>query len=153
MSEVSGHKSHVKRVDDPADVPDVGFVGRNKQTRRRENRPLSEAIFDRAPYSSQRKDKRLSLQLNHSGSSSDEDERTNIAAASKRGGTFAVGLAARNKELKDVGDSETDHEETCEYCAAEKVNRACVICEGAYHLSEVAIPRTVSGQTYPIILE
>lgn len=120
----SGHKSQVKRVDEPADVPDVGFVGRNKQTRRHGNRPLSEAIFDRTPYSSQRKDKRLSLRLDHSGSSSDEDERTNAAAGSTRGGTFAVGLAARNKELKGVGDNETDHEETCEYCAAEKAAAA-----------------------------
>ncbi|KAK2567271.1 Amyloid-beta A4 precursor protein-binding family A member 2 [Acropora cervicornis] len=96
----SRHKSQVKRVDEPADVPDVGFVGRNKQTRRHGNRPLSEAIFDRTPYSSQRKDKRLSLRLDHSGTSSDEDERTNAAAGSTRGGTFAVGLAARNKELK-----------------------------------------------------
>ena len=128
MSEVSGHKSQVKRVDEPAGVPDVGFVDRNKQTRRHGNRPLSEAIFDRTPYSSQRKDKRLSLRLDRSGSSSDEDERTNAAAGSTRGGTFAVGLAARNKELKGVGDNETDHEETCEYCAAEKVSRACVIC-------------------------
>ncbi|XP_067036053.1 uncharacterized protein [Acropora muricata] len=120
----SGHKSQVKRVDEPADVPDVGFVGRNKQTRRHGNRPLSEAIFDRTPYSSQRKDKRLSLRLDRSGSSSDEDERTNAAAGSTRGGTFAVGLAARNKELKGVGDNETDHEETCEYCAAEKAAAA-----------------------------
>lgn len=34
-----------------------------------------------------------------------------------------MGLAARNIEQKEGGDSDgSDHEETCEYCAAEKVN-------------------------------
>lgn len=120
----SGHKSNMKRGSDPADVPDVGFIS-SKQTRRHQSRPLSEAIPpDRAPYSSQRREKRLSLQLDYSGSSSDDDERTNRAVESKRGGTFAVGLAARNKELKRDGGSDTDHEETCEYCAAEKAAAA-----------------------------
>lgn len=120
---VSGHKTRYKREEDPADLPDVGFIS-GKQPRRHQARPLSEAIPDRAPYSSQRKDKRRSLQLHYSGSSSDDDERTNKAVGSKRGGTFAVGLAARNIEQKEGGESESDHEETCEYCAAEKVNFA-----------------------------
>ena len=119
--EVSGRKSRYKREDDPADLPDVGFIS-NKQPRRQEARPLSEAMPDRTPYSSQRRDKRRSLQLHYSGSSSDDDERTNRAEGSKRGGTFAVGLAARNIEQREGGDSESDHEETCEYCAAEKVH-------------------------------
>ena len=36
-----------------------------------------------------------------------------------------MGLAARNIDHKDVGggESESDHEETCEYCAAEKVSK------------------------------
>ena len=110
----------MKRESDPAEVPDVGFIS-SKQTRRYQSRPLSEAFPDKAPYSSQLRDKRLSLQLGYQGSSSDDDERTNRAIEAKRGGTFAVGLAARNKEMKQGGDSETDHEETCEYCAAEKV--------------------------------
>ena len=35
-----------------------------------------------------------------------------------------MGLAARNIDHKDVGvgESESDHEESCEYCAAEKVS-------------------------------
>lgn len=34
-----------------------------------------------------------------------------------------MGLAARNIEQKEGGDSDgSDHEEACEYCAAEKVN-------------------------------
>lgn len=82
---------------------------------------MSEVVPDKAPYSSQRRDKRRSLQLRYSGSSSDDDERTNRAVAAKKGGTFAVGLAARNIEHKEGGASESDHEETCEYCAAEKV--------------------------------
>lgn len=121
----SGHKSRYKREEDLASLPDVGFIS-SKEARRHQSRPLSEAIPDRAPYSSQRKDKRRSLQLRYSGSSSDDDERTNRAVGSKRGGTFAVGLAARNIDHKDVGggESESDHEESCEYCAAEKAAAA-----------------------------
>ena len=118
---VSGQKNRYKREEDPADLPDVGFIS-TKQPRRHQARPLSEAIPDRAPYSSQLRDKRRSLQLRYSGSSSDDDERTNRSVGSKRGGTFAVGLAARNIEHKEAGqESQSDHEETCEYCAAEKV--------------------------------
>lgn len=120
MFEVSGHKSRFKREDDPADIPDVGFVS-YKQPRRHQARPLSEVVLDKAPYSSQCRDKRRSLQLRYSGSSSDDDERTNRAVAAKKGGTFAVGLAARNIEHKEGRASESDHEETCEYCVAEKV--------------------------------
>ena len=129
----------MKRGSDPADVPDVGFIS-SKQTRRHQSRPLSEAIPpDRAPYSSQRREKRLSLQLDYSGSSSDDDERTNRAVESKRGGTFAVGLAARNKELKRDGGSDTDHEETCEYCAAEKVH--CIHITSISLISCTGAPR------------
>lgn len=128
--EVSGHRSRHKRDEDPADLPDVGFIS-NKQTRR-QTRPLSEAFPDRAPYSSRRKAQRRSLQLSYSGSSTDEDERTNKAVEAKRGGTFAVGLAARNIEQKEeAGGSDSGHEETCEYCAAEKVRTILIfICFG-----------------------
>lgn len=101
-------------------MPDVGFAGSHSKTR--QTRPVSEFIPDRAPYSAARKkENRLSLQQHYSGSSSDEDEQTDRAAALKRErgtGTFAVGLSARNV-AKDSEDS--DHDETCEYCAAEKV--------------------------------
>ena len=125
--QVSGHKSRYKREEDPTDLPDVGFIS-SKQTRR-QTRPLSEAIPDRAPYSSRRKAQRRSLQLSYSGSSTDEDERTNRAVEAKRGGTFAVGLAARNIEHKEAGagGSDSDHEETCEYCAAEKVRKSALL--------------------------
>ncbi len=128
--EVSGHRSRYKGEDDHADLPDVGFIS-NKQTKR-QTRPLSEAIPDRGPYSSRRKAQRRSLQLSYSGSSTDEDERTNRAVEAKRGGTFAVGLAARNIEQKEEArGSDSDHEETCEYCAAEKVRTAVIsICFG-----------------------
>ena len=117
---VSGHRSRYKREEELADLPDVGFIS-NKPTRR-QTRPLSEAFPDRAPYSSRRKAQRRSLQLSYSGSSTDEDERTNRAVEAKRGGTFAVGLASRNAEQKEAAvGSDSDHEETCEYCAAEKV--------------------------------
>lgn len=125
--QVSGHKNRYRREEDPTDLPDVGFIS-SKQTRR-QTRPLSEAIPDRAPYSSRRKAQRRSLQLSYSGSSTDEDERTNRAVEAKRGGTFAVGLAARNIEHKEAGDggSDSDHEETCEYCAAEKVCHSAIV--------------------------
>ena len=118
---VSGHnKGRYKREEDPADLPDVGFIS-SKQNRR-QTRPMSEVIPDGVPYSSRRKDKRRSLQLSYTGSSSDDDERTNRAVEEKKRGTFAVGLASRNIEhTEPEGESDSDHEETCEYCAAEKV--------------------------------
>ena len=120
LLKVSGHRSRYKREEELADLPDVGFIS-NKPPRR-QTRPLSEAFPDRAPYSSRRKAQRRSLQLSYSGSSTDEDERTNRAVEAKRGGTFSVGLASRNVEQKEAAEgSDSDHEETCEYCAAEKV--------------------------------
>ncbi|KAJ7385264.1 Amyloid-beta A4 precursor protein-binding A member 1 [Desmophyllum pertusum] len=119
----SGHKSRHKRdAEGPVDLPDVGFIS-NKPTKR-QTRPLSEAIPDRAPYSSRRKEQRRSLQISYSGSSSDDDERTNRAVEAKRAcGTFAVGLASRNIEQKEgEGESDSDHAESCEYCAAEKMS-------------------------------
>jgi len=39
-----------------------------------------------------------------------------------------VGLASRNVEQKETaGGSDSDHEETCEYCAAEKVCNIVVV--------------------------
>ena len=120
LLKVSGHRSRYQREEELADLPDVGFIS-NKPPRR-QTRPLSEAFPDRAPYSSRRKAQRRSLQLSYSGSSTDEDERTNRAVEAKRGGTFSVGLASRNVEQKEAAEgSDSDHEETCEYCAAEKV--------------------------------
>ena len=117
---VSGHKSRHKREEDPADLPDVGFV--SSKSNRRQTRPISEVIPDGVPYSSRRKDKRRSLQLSYTGSSSDDDERTNRAVEVKKKGTFSVGLASRNIEHSEpAGESDSEHEETCEYCAAEKV--------------------------------
>ena len=117
---VSGHKSRHKREEDPADLPDVGFV--SSKPNRRQTRPMSEVIPGGVPYSSRRKDKRQSLQLSYTGSSTDDDERTNRAAEVKKTGTFAVGLASRNIEHSEpAGESDSEHEETCEYCAAEKV--------------------------------
>ncbi|XP_022781849.1 dentin sialophosphoprotein-like isoform X2 [Stylophora pistillata] len=115
----SGHKSRHKREEDPADLPDVGFV--SSKSNRRQTRPISEVIPDGVPYSSRRKDKRRSLQLSYTGSSSDDDERTNRAVEVKKKGTFSVGLASRNIEHSEpAGESDSEHEETCEYCAAEK---------------------------------
>ena len=128
--EVSGHKSRHKRdAEDSADLPDVGFIS-NKPTKR-QTRPLSEAIPDRAPYSSRRKEQRRSLQISYSGSSSDDDERTNRAVEAKRAcGTFAVGLASRNIEQKEgEGESDSDHAESCEYCAAEKVWTIAIVSD------------------------
>ena len=123
---VSGRRSRYKGEEELADLPDVGFIS-NKPTRK-QMRPLSEAFPDRAPYSSRRKAQRRSLQLSYSGSSTDEDERTNRAVEAKRGGTFAVGLASRNVEQKEAaGGSDSDHEETCEYCAAEKVCNIAIV--------------------------
>lgn len=123
---VSGHSSRYKREEELADLPDVGFIS-NKPTRR-QTRPVSEAFPERAPYSSRRKAQRRSLQLSYSGSSTDEDERTNRAVEAKRGGTFSVGLASRTVEQKEAaGGSDSDHEETCEYCAAEKVCKIGIV--------------------------
>ena len=83
---------------------------------------MSEAFPEGGPYGSRRKEQRRSLQLTYSGSSSDDDDRTNRKAGSKRPGTFTVGLASRSKDQKyNMVESDSDHEEACEFCAAEKV--------------------------------
>ena len=131
---VSGHRSLYKGEEELVDLPDVAYIS-NKPTRR-QTRPLSEAFPDRVPYSSRRKAQRRSLQLSYSGSSTDEDERTNRAVEAKRGGTFAVGLASRNVEQKEAaGGSDSDHEESCEYCAAEKVCNIFVVSYSNFFLT------------------
>ena len=95
-------------------------------------------MHERAPYgpASRKKDQRRSLQYPgpYSGSSTDDDEKTDRAAALNRErgtGTFAVGLSARSVTRESEEDS--DHEETCEYCAAEKVMRSAGHCLTLYH--------------------
>ena len=111
-------------------IPDVGFAGK-KPKNARAARPVSELIQENRL---QKKEKRRSLQHFYSGSSSeDEDERTNRSAANqqKAPGTFAVGIASRKFVKEPEHEDESDHEETCEYCMAEKV-RWLLVRGGAF---------------------
>lgn len=125
---VSGQKSRHRKDDEDTtrSMPDVGFAG--SRSKPRSTRPISEVLPDREPYTSRKRENRRSLQHRYSGSSSeDDDERTNKQAGNLRsekaasGGTFSVGMASRNLTKRDAA-SDSEHEETCEYCAAEKVS-------------------------------
>ena len=117
---VSGRKS-ADILNDISGVPDVGFVTK-KPKNARTARPVSEFIPENRL---QKKENRRSLQHHYQGSSSeDEDEKTNRAASNKNkspGSTFSVGMASRKLTKESEQEDESDHEETCEYCLAEKV--------------------------------
>ncbi|XP_032233970.1 uncharacterized protein LOC5509154 isoform X2 [Nematostella vectensis] len=134
----SAQKKRTRSQENVSQVPDVDFAG-NKQ-RSRGSRPLSEVIPERAPYASRKRENRRSLQPRCSGSSSeDEDEKTNRAAGARRAhgsaGTFSVGMASRDLSSKQSQDS--DHDETCEYCQAEKAAKKAqerdLAWEGPHH--------------------
>ncbi|XP_031572574.1 uncharacterized protein LOC116306634 isoform X2 [Actinia tenebrosa] len=138
----SGQKGRHGKEEEPGlDMPEVGFSGNKSKSR--STRPMSEIIGDREPYTSRKRENRRSLQHRYSGSSSeDDDERTNKAAAAKRdkgpSGTFSVGMSSRNfATQKHEDQSDSEHEETCEYCAAEKAAKKAqerdLAWEGPHH--------------------
>ncbi|KAK3731424.1 hypothetical protein QZH41_003594 [Actinostola sp. cb2023] len=121
------NRHHKDAEDTVLHTPDVGFSG--SRPKPRHTRPVSEILPDREPYTARKRENRRSLQQRYSGSSSeDDDERTNKRAGNVRaekaasGGTFTVGMASRHLAKREE-PSDSEHEETCEYCAAEKASK------------------------------